>query len=286
MEKKSEQDIIAHELAMLIRDESLVFHCSHKKKAAPDASFYIPGFPHIEIVRKGVLPLTFPAAHGDENVTLCRGGVLYIIPGSGVMRDMDTERKLLAINLHRDGIECYRSRRLSADKLGSPRVSYHTARPLNVGGMHTLRAIEYFFIAGQRPELLPLFQSFLMTIRSMITDDRADPQTRAHATYKMIMHYMREKCTDAIGRGTAAEEFGLSPDYITHLFAKYGDRGFNDVLTELRLEQAERYLRQGRYPVNRVGELCGFEDAGYFIKVFRRYYGMTPGSFMDRLTGK
>ena len=49
------------------------------------------------------------------------------------------------------------------------------------------------------------------------------------------------------------------------------------------LRAAKLLTKADFLPVKEVAILCGFEDANYFSKVFRRLYGTTPSQF--RTTG-
>ncbi|WP_289500410.1 helix-turn-helix transcriptional regulator [Gloeocapsopsis sp. IPPAS B-1203] len=47
-------------------------------------------------------------------------------------------------------------------------------------------------------------------------------------------------------------------------------------LTQQRLEQAERLLRQGDCTVAEVATLVGYGHLGHFATAFKRRFGMTP----------
>jgi len=44
----------------------------------------------------------------------------------------------------------------------------------------------------------------------------------------------------------------------------------------LRMEAAVRLLQSGMTSVKQVSLRCGFSDANYFAKAFRRIYGQSP----------
>lgn len=39
------------------------------------------------------------------------------------------------------------------------------------------------------------------------------------------------------------------------------------------------------YSVNEVGRMCGFDDANYFCRFFKRHVGITPGEYKKRIVG-
>lgn len=45
----------------------------------------------------------------------------------------------------------------------------------------------------------------------------------------------------------------------------------------IRLYYAKEYLNSGYYTVSEVAEKCGFEDASYFVRFFKKKTGVTPG---------
>ena len=49
-------------------------------------------------------------------------------------------------------------------------------------------------------------------------------------------------------------------------------------LASLRLDEAKRMLSHGGHTVKEVAEQCGYGDANYFCKVFRRSFGVSPGT--------
>lgn len=49
-----------------------------------------------------------------------------------------------------------------------------------------------------------------------------------------------------------------------------------DFIKSVRLEYALKLLKQKKYSITEVSELCGFSNVGYFGTVFRRYYGKSP----------
>lgn len=50
----------------------------------------------------------------------------------------------------------------------------------------------------------------------------------------------------------------------------------------LRLEEAKQMLETGDAPIEAVANEAGYEDAGYFSRLFRRQVGLTPGQYRRR----
>ena len=76
-----------------------------------------------------------------------------------------------------------------------------------------------------------------------------------------------------------ARAAGYSRHHFSRLFTESEGVPPARYLLQLRMEQAARLLRLQQEPVKMVAQRCGFEDANYFTKVFRRFYGVGPRDF-------
>jgi AraC-like DNA-binding protein len=79
-----------------------------------------------------------------------------------------------------------------------------------------------------------------------------------------------------------AEELGLSAMHLSRLFRHQYGCGPLRWQQRLRLRAAERMLMTSAQPVAAIARACGYEDANYFIRLFRQRYRMTPGSWRGR----
>ncbi|WP_424627986.1 helix-turn-helix transcriptional regulator [Bradyrhizobium sp. SYSU BS000235] len=84
---------------------------------------------------------------------------------------------------------------------------------------------------------------------------------------------------------SVAGKLGLSPRYVQDLLQDTG-MSFVPRVTELRLQRACRMLadhRCDRMTIGDIAEACGFSEAAYFNRCFRKRFHMSPTSF--RLSG-
>ncbi len=56
---------------------------------------------------------------------------------------------------------------------------------------------------------------------------------------------------------------------------------FTELLVEHRLERAKKYLDLG-LSISEIAYKIGYSDPSYFVKIFHRRVGMTPGEYRDR----
>jgi AraC-like DNA-binding protein len=77
-----------------------------------------------------------------------------------------------------------------------------------------------------------------------------------------------------------AREVRLAPTYLANLFKRVYGTTIRQTLIEIRLEEARRLLKEGRFSVKEVAYLTGWSDQLYFSKVYRKRYGYPPSQHL------
>lgn len=76
-----------------------------------------------------------------------------------------------------------------------------------------------------------------------------------------------------------AEHLHLHPDTLQKKFKAETGRNITAVINERRVELSKVYLRSSKYSITDISYEVGFSDASYFVKVFKKFTGITPGQF-------
>ncbi|MDD3795386.1 MAG: response regulator [Lachnospiraceae bacterium] len=79
-----------------------------------------------------------------------------------------------------------------------------------------------------------------------------------------------------------ASYLGISPYYFSNLFRKFRNIKFTSYLNQVRIEHAQKLLRDPRITVSQVYEETGFNDQSYFSKTFKKYTGMTVTEYKEK----
>jgi len=71
----------------------------------------------------------------------------------------------------------------------------------------------------------------------------------------------------------------LSPCYFSRLFSEVSGCTFQDYLTKVRINEAQKLLIEKKISLEEITTLLGYNDVSYFIRVFKKVVGLTPRQF-------
>lgn len=77
-------------------------------------------------------------------------------------------------------------------------------------------------------------------------------------------------------------------DYLRKIFKKEMGLSPLEYMTTLRMKNAERLLSTvwtSRCAIGEIAHMCGYENALYFSRVFKKYYGCSPTQFVKKQRG-
>jgi AraC-like DNA-binding protein len=83
----------------------------------------------------------------------------------------------------------------------------------------------------------------------------------------------------AIDVHALASEYGMSRSHFSHLFRMRTGLTPAHFVTEVRVHEAARMLRETRASLGQIANQCGFADATHLCKVFRRVEHVSPMSY-------
>jgi AraC-like DNA-binding protein len=175
------------------------------------------------------------------------------------------------------------TRFLVVDHPGGPKPAtstpwfYHTAHPISEAGAHATWALDALADQGDSEATRPLFITLLHLAREHLQgDEPSGEEYSASATWRRVQDYLHENYALPISRASVARALCLHPNYLSALCAREGGVSFHQALEAIRIERAQRLLKQGDLDVARIAQLCGFSDAPHLTRAFRRATGTTP----------
>lgn len=101
-----------------------------------------------------------------------------------------------------------------------------------------------------------------------------------------MLDYIQIYYPQKISINDLSKQYGVSSTYLNAKFKQETNYTFNDFLNRYRVLQAVELLRQDKMKVYEIAEVVGFQDYKYFIQVFKKYVGCSPGRFVVGASGK
>ncbi|MFC0266529.1 AraC family transcriptional regulator [Kushneria aurantia] len=100
---------------------------------------------------------------------------------------------------------------------------------------------------------------------------------------QQVLDYIREHLDRPISVEALASLAGMSRAHFTRYFTTCRGQPPGEFIMHKRMRRASRLLAEQESSVREIARQCGFADANYFAKAFKRYFGITPTEF--RTTG-
>lgn len=126
-----------------------------------------------------------------------------------------------------------------------------------------------------------LLYSFLKIGSRTIYKEKETIQSVSMNNGSLLKKYIDDHLSDPdLSLEKMSEHFSYSPNYISSLFKKYFRIGFAEYIKEMRINHACSLIESGHTSVAYLAEMCGFNDALYFSKVFKQKVGMPPKKYI------
>ncbi|WP_105616809.1 response regulator transcription factor [Vallitalea okinawensis] len=111
-------------------------------------------------------------------------------------------------------------------------------------------------------------------------------QRRDNHQSKLIMEakkYVDENYSDnGMSLSMVADKFNKNHAYLSKLFKKETGENFTDYIIKLRVNKSKELLKDITIKTYEVANQVGYADTSHFIKVFKKYTGMSTSQYRER----
>lgn len=95
------------------------------------------------------------------------------------------------------------------------------------------------------------------------------------------IEYIDDNIHENISLDKMAFVCNLSKCYFSKLFKKETGLNFVTYLNKKKMSKSKQLLKNTDNPINNIATDLGFEDCGYFIRLFKKQEGITPKQYRD-----
>lgn len=104
-------------------------------------------------------------------------------------------------------------------------------------------------------------------------------ENRQSAVVGRVREYVELHLSDDLSLEKTAAAAGFSASYLSHLFRTISNSSYISFVTECRVTEAARLLETTNLTVSTISSRTGFSTPAYFIRQFKRTYGMSPREY-------
>lgn len=119
---------------------------------------------------------------------------------------------------------------------------------------------------------------FRRTISNMIRYANETALSETQQLIDDILLYIEEEIKEDLSLKMIADKYYMNPSYLSRIFKQTTGESFSAYLLNRKMEHARRMLHDG-FKVYDVANLLGYADVSYFIRLFQKFWGVTPGKF-------
>ncbi|MGN8770101.1 helix-turn-helix domain-containing protein [Paenibacillus barengoltzii] len=136
-------------------------------------------------------------------------------------------------------------------------------------------------------EMQSALQSLLHEVCTFAADKRASHLLREREDslrnlIEKVSAYIAERYNDAnLNVNAIGDHFGMKGSYLSKLYKNQTGEGLLDSIHRCRIEKAKELMRAQSESISELSKVVGYNDAATFIRVFKKYEGITPGRYKE-----
>lgn len=103
------------------------------------------------------------------------------------------------------------------------------------------------------------------------------------AVIKDIISYIDFHYSEDLNLSLLSEMFNISKTYLSNLFKKETGTTLTDFIHQTRMRKAITLINSSTLPITAIATACGYNDINYFIRIFKRTYGLSPKQYQKMI---
>lgn len=119
---------------------------------------------------------------------------------------------------------------------------------------------------------------YYLPIEYTISLSNPEHQQFIHHLYESVKEYIEKHCT-TVSTQELSDVFGYNRDYFNRLIKKHSGIGYNELVQSARIRKAAQLLTTTDYSIKKISDMVWYTNLGYFYKMFKNKFGMTPKQY-------
>lgn len=104
-----------------------------------------------------------------------------------------------------------------------------------------------------------------------------------HELIGKVKRRIHENLADDLTVASLAEQYYVTPNYLSRLFKRVTGEGCNEYIVRKRIEQAKSLLSTTTLKVGEISIMVGYHDMNYFSLAFKKHIGVSPVRYREQV---
>lgn len=132
----------------------------------------------------------------------------------------------------------------------------------------------------EHTDIQTFFSCYCRFVEEVIAEETTDSNdSKDERIQEMLKHVDENYTNPEMGLSYMAQHFGLRESYFSTYFKEKAGVTFISYLSEKRLEEGSRLLRETKDSIQDIVNAIGYTDTTSFSRKFAKRYGMKPGEY-------
>lgn len=127
--------------------------------------------------------------------------------------------------------------------------------------------------------ILTLEEGFYLCRQAQAATSDSSGASKLQIVKEQIDYYIQSNYAQIISMHDVARAMNYSDTHFCRLFKQCFQVNFSVFMNNFRVEKAMELLVNTNHTVKEVGVFCGYRDTSYFIRMFKRFTGVTPSDY-------
>jgi two-component system response regulator YesN len=148
------------------------------------------------------------------------------------------------------------------------------------------RAKGYVLKPIDTDELFVIVDEIVSAPKEPNAEEEDNPKTYHELLVEQTISYLRMNLSNPPTLNEMATQTFLTPHYFGQIFKAISGECYTDYLTNLRMEEARKLLKNPEMKNYEISRRIGYKDVKYFTKIFHRTHMVTPKEFRQSYFNK
>jgi AraC-like DNA-binding protein len=265
-------------LKTLISEPQLInrIFFASSQQTVPELAYKV-NFPRLEVILEGDLYMEWKPGQANINAQNLHAGDVLFVPEKA-WNYPHWEKPVTTLSIL-----------FGKQQIGFSILKWEDRQLINIGrqnvarlgprvGSYLLMALNELAADPREQETAQWVVKGLLSHCLDLLSSRLQTASRSQALFSAVCEYIDECYYEPLSRESVAQDFYVSPNYLSHLFKKNGS-GFNEYLNHTRLEHAKNLLKGYDLKIKELAHACGYEDSNYFCRLFRKMTERSPSDY-------